>query len=935
MGDGKAMAATRNESQRTGLTPERWQHVKSVLAAVLEVDPSDRSAHLDRVCTGDPALREEIETLLAVGRAADSEVLNGLAVAALAPQSSGASERIGRRIGPYQVVEEIGVGGMGEVYSAFRADDQYRKQVAIKLVRAGQDSKFVIDRFKNERQVLASLDHPNIARLFDGGTTEDGVPYFVMELIEGEPIDRYCDHHKLQITERLKLFLQICSAVQYAHQHLIIHRDIKPGNILVGHDDTPKLLDFGVAKILDTEGTADKCGATLTVFRILTPGYASPEQMKSEPITTASDVYSLGVVLYELLTGCHPYRRRDSTPQDLVRAVCEVEPPKPSTAVLRPQNVNSARDHSAPAELCDGSTEKLSKRLRGDLDNIVLRALRKEPRRRYASVEQFAQDIRRHLENLPVIARKDTLGYRTSKFVARHKSGVGAAMLVVITVLTGLAATLYEARIARAERVRAEQRLTDMRELARSNLFEFNDAIQNLPGSAPARHLVIQRALGYLDKLSRDSAGDRGLMHELAAGYERIASLQGNFSGPGIGDSGDALASYQKAWAIRESLTASSGNDVSELKAETKLLASYVPCLIRTGRTKEASRFAKLGLAISEMVVQRQPEDRNAIVDEARAHLRMGAVMGGSGSSASTREIPDAIIHDRQAIKLLTLDAGQNPDTALRTDIFQSNLSLAYHLRKSREFEASLKIYDALWSTSDGLRNLPILAQVVFYNNRHLVFDDIGSFRRGADDNRKCLAIARSMVRADHHDLVAQIATASALGSLGVDEARLGSKLTGKQKLDAAIELGERLLAANPPELFYKNQLLIGYNYQGEILSSMGDHAGAQAKYTQSLTTATELAQHDPDDLESRLNIAKLHTALGVELARARRFPDARQEFNTALRHFDDLLRIRPRDTETLYNLRITRDNLVALDGCVAGQGCKGIRAVQLPKLNN
>jgi serine/threonine protein kinase len=301
----------------------------------------------------------------------------------------------------------------------------------------------------------------------------------------------------------------VCSAVQYAHQRLIIHRDIKPSNILVTSAGTPKLLDFGIAKILDTEAVG-QLDPTLTIFRALTPGYASPEQVKGEPITTASDLYSLGVVLYELLTGCHPYRRPNSTAQDISRAVCEVEPEKPSTAVKKRNVDESAGEcHSYAADSQDNSARKLSKRLRGDIDNIVLMALRKEPQRRYTSVEQFAEDIRRHLENLPVLARKDTVGYRTSKFINRHKAGVVAAILLTLILLGALAITLWEARVAReqaavarSQEARAERRFNDVRKLANSLIFEVHDSIRNLPGATQARKLVVSRALEYLDSLS-------------------------------------------------------------------------------------------------------------------------------------------------------------------------------------------------------------------------------------------------------------------------------------------------------------------------------------------------------------------------------------------------------------------------------------------------
>jgi eukaryotic-like serine/threonine-protein kinase len=920
------------------MTPERWQQVKSVLSAVLEADAAERSSYLDNACAEDPSLRSEVEVFLLHEEQARSALMD-------TPQFSASCEgrdeilntRIGHRVGPYRIVEEIGVGGMGEVYRAFRADDQYRKEVAIKMIRAGQDSKFVVARFKNERQALASLDHVNIARLLEGGTTDDGVPYFVMELIEGEPLNDYCDHHRLTTTDRLRMFLQVCAAVQFAHQRLIIHRDLKPSNILVTAEGVPKLLDFGIAKILDP-AAAEAAEPTLSLFRPLTPGYASPEQVKGESITTASDVYSLGVLLYELLTGHRPYRVSGHAPHEIARAICEFEPERPSSVLWQSDSRDTAGGAGiSPASVStvrEGTPEKLSKRLRGDLDSIVLMALRKEPQRRYASVEQYAADIRRHLDNLPVTASKDTVRYRAAKFIRRHKVGFAATTTVVLTLLAGIVITAHEARIARAERILAEQRFTDMRELARSNLFEFHDAIQNLPGSAPARQLVIQRALGYLSKLSQDSAGDRGLMKELAAGYERIASLQGNFSGPGIGDSGAALASYQRAWEIRQSLVASSNNDVHELQAQSKLLGGYLRTLILTGKTAEALQMGQRGLSIAQLIARKQPGS-DASFELARAHLRVAWVMGGSGSSVSTRQLPEAVEHDRTALALLAQLAQTKSDDELRKGLVQGTLNLADHLGKNRQFDESIKTFDHVLSSTNGLQGWPISAKFTFYDHRGLVFDRRGDFRRALDDDQKGLAAARAMAQADPRDLVAQIDLALIQGNVGLEQARLGQTRAGRKKLDEAVKVGERMLAANPYELFYKNLLLIGYAYQAEILSLMNDQAGAQARYSHALASATQLAQNDLDDLESRLSVAKLHAALGVVLARAGKYPESRQEFNAALSRFDDLLHIRPQDAEALYVSKTTRDDLAALNTCGAEHACRAVHRFQLPNLNN
>jgi eukaryotic-like serine/threonine-protein kinase len=316
--------------------PERWRQVREILDMAIALPANERTAYLEVVCSGDASLRSEVESLLVSHEAAGSVFLKNPVVdfKSSVAESALRRARVGRRIGVYQITEEIGHGGMGEVHRAVRADGQYDKQVAIKLVRVGVDTPILVGRFRHERQILASMEHPNIARLHDGGTTEDGVLYLVMELIEGQRIDTYCDAHKLSITQRLQVFCQVCSAVQYAHQRLVIHRDLKPSNVLVTAEGIPKLLDFGIAKLLDPA-----VGAETTVERPMTPEYASPEQIRGDPITTVSDVYSLGVMLYQLLTGRSPYLVETRSSHELARAICETDPGKPSTVVLKPQPV--------------------------------------------------------------------------------------------------------------------------------------------------------------------------------------------------------------------------------------------------------------------------------------------------------------------------------------------------------------------------------------------------------------------------------------------------------------------------------------------------------------------------------------------------------------------------------------------------------------------
>ncbi|HEY7213392.1 MAG TPA: serine/threonine-protein kinase, partial [Thermoanaerobaculia bacterium] len=403
------------------MQPSRRAQVLALLDEALQTPPGARPALLAAVCEDDAELRREVESLLNLETAADGFLADpalGTAGTGLAP---------GTRVGPYRIVELLGRGGMGAVYRAAREDD-FAKQVALKLVRHELASPFTLRRFHRERQILARLEHPNIARLLDGGTTADGRPYLVMEHVEGVPIDVYCKERKLAPRERLELLLPVCSALAYAHQNLVVHRDLKPGNILVTAEGAPKLLDFGIAKLLDP--AEDPSSATRTLERPMTPRYASPEQVRGEPVTPASDLYSCGVLLHQLLTGRLPCGLDSCTLPETVRRICEEEPSRPSSV--------------AGAVLPRG--------LAGDLDAILLKALRKEPRLRYPSMVHLAEDVRRCLAGQPVLARRGTLLYRGGKFVRRHRLGLAAALAVLL--VTGV--FLLRERERRA----AEQRRT-------------------------------------------------------------------------------------------------------------------------------------------------------------------------------------------------------------------------------------------------------------------------------------------------------------------------------------------------------------------------------------------------------------------------------------------------------------------------------------------
>ncbi|MCH9648111.1 MAG: serine/threonine-protein kinase [Deltaproteobacteria bacterium] len=438
---------------------KRWDRVKELFEAAQVLPAADRSSYLDEACREDPTLAAEVTSLLE----ADSRSLpwiDGHALEAVAGLWEEDLDHLeGSSVGPYRLVRELGRGGMGAVYLAQRADDLFQQQVAIKVVKRGMGSTEIIDRFRRERQILASLTHPNITHLHDGGVTDDGLPYFVMEHVEGEPIDRYCRDQALTVRQRLELFRTVCNAVHHAHGRLIVHRDIKPGNVLVTASGEAKLLDFGIAKLLGSDHVPFHTGDTSFGSSPMTPDFASPEQLRDTPITTASDIYSLGVLLYLLLTDSLPYSLVGRDRREVERIVCESEPLSPSAVVASGASPGASQGTGFKAG--ESSTKRhqraLRRRLEGDLDNIVAMALRKEPERRYSSAEQLSEDLRRHLDGLPVLARPDSLTYQVGSFVRRHRVVTIAAALVVLSLVGGLLATSWQAQEAREQRQRAQE----------------------------------------------------------------------------------------------------------------------------------------------------------------------------------------------------------------------------------------------------------------------------------------------------------------------------------------------------------------------------------------------------------------------------------------------------------------------------------------------
>jgi serine/threonine protein kinase len=662
-----------------------WEKVRDLLDSALELPREERSRYLDEHCS-DPPVRRSVDALIE----SYEESTTFLETPTISSFSEPEQSWAGRSLGPYRLLDEIGAGGMGVVYRATRADDEYSQNVAVKIVNGIFISKQLVDRFRAERQILANLNHPNIARLLDGGTTPERLPYLVMEFVEGTPIDEYCDVHHRAVHERLDLFVRLCGAVQYAHQNLIVHRDLKPGNILVTADGTPKLLDFGIAKILDPVGQRPTGEQTKTLQPMMTPEYASPEQFEGRPVTTASDVYSLGVVLYHLLTGRRRYVKAVASARDLAHAVTAQTPIRPSIAIGRAENVDSEDDQTAIAAVVNNrrarSIERLRKELAGDLDAIVLKSLERDASRRYSSVEQFTDDLRRFLSGQPVHARLPTLRYRAAKFVRRNAAAVSATLLVVIASVIAVGWIARAEHTASRERARADQRFNDVRSLANSLMFDIHDSIKDLPGSTPARKLVVERALTYLDSLSREANGDSSLQRELAAAYERVGDVQGNPYYANLGDTSGALASYRKAVAIREGLLKSDSVKTSDRWSLCKNYIAIAASSEANRKFPEALANARKASAISDALL---PQAQ----DPATRELGAGPYYYLGNILAETGDLGDALESYRKAVAVLksVQPATSAQNTAIQTHLAGNYSGIARVLAWQKQFGSAVE----------------------------------------------------------------------------------------------------------------------------------------------------------------------------------------------------------------------------------------------------
>jgi non-specific serine/threonine protein kinase/serine/threonine-protein kinase len=777
-----------------------WIRLKAYFEEAVTLPDEGRDAFVASI--EDVALRDEVRSLLTAHHA-DSGFLEAsidLSVFYHDAVDSRRNDAPGDQIGPYTLLEPLGTGGMGAVYLAERTDGQFTHRVALKLARSDAQRHDLLPFLYHERQILASLQHPHIARLFDGGLTDDGRPYLAMEFVEGKPIDRYCADRNASLWERIDLFRAVCDAVQHAHQHLIVHRDLKPSNILVDADGHVKLLDFGIAKLLD-KGLTHPNPITRPGIRLMTLEYASPEQVRGLPVSTASDLYSLGVLLYELLAGVRPYNLASLSPAEVEVAICEQEPPAPS---VHP-----------------GTSDQYRKVLRGDLDTIVMKALRKAPERRYATADHLGEDLLRYTRQLPISARPDTVWYRAKTFLRRHRTAALLAALALTALVFGLILTLGLAREADRARARAERRFDDVRTLANTMLFDFHDAIRDLPGATPARRLLVANARLYLDSLLRDSGSDPTLRLELAEAHQRVGEIEGDPHYPNLGDLGAATRSYRAAVRILEDRWRDSPGNLDAQRALANALGRLAVVLSWGGANNDAIQHSERALAL----LRPTRTDSTSRRDYGRIQSELGWWLIWAGRT------PDGLTHlDSAETTLMRVFHDRPDDVSLAIDVWR-----VYSYRS-----------DGLAWSGAGAQALRLLSETGC--------PFLESLDRRFPDHPRILSSWRACVHK--------------LGNLYAEAGRPRDALSYYEQ---SLALAEALARADSTNIHGHRGLAFVHESLGGVYRSVGQLDSALLHFEQALAIKARIYVRDTSHAEAGNTLANTHRSLCTLFARSDR----------------------------------------------------------------
>jgi len=778
-----------SELPESGYQPDR---LRDLFDVACDLEGPSLSRYLDENCAGQPALRAALEKLLRADREGVGRTLwQTTAAAAEAREMAAQASLPFERLGEYRILSRIGAGGMGAVYLAERDYDDVRRRVAIKIIPRVLVDDDLLRRFRQERQILARMEHPNIARMLDAGRTPDGMPFLAMEYIDGIPLDEYAAARHLGLKERVALFHGVCSAVAYAHRNLVVHRDLKPQNILVTAEGVPKLLDFGIAKIL----SAAEPGAepARTEAFAMTLDYASPEQLTGMPITTASDIYSLGVVLYQLMTGRRPYALASKSLEEIVRLVCQ-EPAVPPASVDRA--------------------------LAGDLDAIICKAIRKEPEQRYASAGELARDLERYLAGDPVSASGVSFVYLARKYVARHKSQAAALAAAAILLVAGIVGVSWEARIANRERATAQRRFDTLRMLASDMVFQTNENLARYPGTTEARKALIARGLAYLEVLARDAGGDPTLQRDLGAAYIRMGDIQGKEGVATLGDWRGAMASYQKAGAL---LIAAVAKNPHDLEARLHLVdvynsLSYSYWSLRNQTEREKS--AQLAVAAAEGAVRENPGNL-------RARKALASAYFAHAGALNTTD--QAIEAWRKCLELYLslLSAKPQGDEELRNVALVHKYLAGVYQERSRLGEALEQALEA--EKADSLRlvaqpsNLQTQLDVTFdLNQIASAYDALGDQAKALESYRRALEIRRKLSAADPKDFWKRERLIYSETSVGKALLKTGGLEESGQHFRAAAAIGAEEIARKPADK--ELQSMTGEVYAG--LSDVADRSG-------------------------------------------------------------------------------------------------------------
>lgn len=806
---------------------ERLDRLERLFKAASLHPRNERREFLEAACSDDPALLKQLLDLIESHEQAEQEGFmgeathGGLAGLVDSEHSAETDSLPGTAVGPYNVIRLLGHGGMGDVYLAQR-DVPFKRLVALKIVQKGMDSREVVARFAMERQILASLEHPNISGLLDGGITEDGRPYFAMEYVEGLPITTYCDQHKLGIEKRLELFIRVCEAVTFAHQNLILHRDLKPNNILVTPRGEIKLLDFGIAKLLNPGMSPMTMPVTRTDSRRMTPEYASPEQVRGEGLSTASDTYSLGMILYELLTGARAYNLTNRSTVELIKVICEQEPVKPSVRVADAANDASSVPSSMGA-LRHTTTERLGRVLKGDLDNIVMMALRKETNRRYSSVNQLRNDLQNYLDDLPVIARPNTVKYRLNKFVHRNRAAVVATVIVFAVLIGGLSVSLWQAAEARNERDRAEIARAQSEEISSflMALFEASDPTESFGSDVTARQLL-DRGIARAEQLSAQPIVQAQMLDIIGRVFLNLGKYD------------EAEIHLAKALAVRQRML---GNDHVDIAASLRSigLARYL-----AGDYQSARDSLQKSIRMQEEIPGSDVEE----MAETRTYL-----------AATHRRLGDYDIAEQLYRQVLTERIEHFGPDHERVATSHNNLALVLRLKGDLEgSESHLNKALLHWRRTLGENHpyvaagLNSLGTTLYHQNR---------YEEAETSLRHALNIRLNVLGDNHPDV------ARSLTSLAILLRRTNRMAEAEQLFRQSLSIQRTTLGIHPDVATNLTNL-------GLLLHQVGRYVEAEELYREALAVQTHaLGDEHPATANTMNSIAMLLDQQGERLAEA------------------------------------------------------------------